>query len=516
MFLNGIKTLRSLVFLTYQNRIGRQLAFLAVAGMVHLTTRLDQWNHPMVGDDFLGIRDSQMPIRNGSFIENVWLVGGGKWRPLSTSILLWLGQSWGYDYAKFQILNSILLVGLAWATGFVALRLGVPFGVAMAMSGATVLSPFTWMAQTSIYGMMELLALLLTLASAYFAIKVISNHARSRLNVVLSVIFLFAAGHAHERFVSCSLVLTLFFLCLSKSHDARRWAWTPLLIPIFYVASRAFVLRLDPLQGGGESNLGQNLGNWIIAHFFDAMRMLFGGYSATGVFYTANPLADLRTRSDLDWLPVVAVAGLSLICLLFLREHSAEGRTDERRRKLSQSMLLLCLSLSVLLPAATVAERIEGRWLFAPQVLIVLAVGVLSSRSESIWGVASRYFCPVFFCLVALYYLPNSADYLRFRDQPSQVMSAVAEAAPEYGPWVLVISQVDPAVPTEWQFGYGNAFTQLPNPPYLASVVTGRRNDCPVLKKQIPCVVVRLSGLEDPGKPAVVLTRIASISINRS
>lgn len=516
MVLSSIDTQRPVIGFLNRHRIARHLALLVITGVVHAITRLDQWKHPMVGDDYLGIRVTQMPVRDGSFLENIWLVGGGKWRPLTTAILIWLGQAWDYDYGNFQILNSTLLVCAAWFTGFLALKLDVSFGVALASSVSVVLSQFTWMAQSSIYGIMEFLALLLTIGSTHYAIKAATGDVRCRVNVGLSTLLLFAASMAHERFVLCAFVLALYFLVLGKSSHTMQMAFAPLLIPVFYVASRALVLQLDPLAGGGESNLEQGLGSWIGVHFWDALRMLFGGYSATGVYYTANPLADLRTRSDLEWLPVVAVAGLSLIFFLFLREHSAEGRIEERRRKLHQSTLLLCLSLSVLLPAATVIERIEGRWLHAPQVLFVLAVGVLSSGSKSIWSIASRYFYPVFFCLVALYYLPNSTDYLRFRDQPSQVMSAVAEVAPEYEQWVLVVSQVDPAVPAEWQFGYGNAFTQLPNPPYLASVVTGRRNDCPVLKKRIPCVVVRLSGLEDPGKPAVVLTRVASISINRS
>lgn len=514
--MSGIDTKRPAVSFLKRDRIGRHLTLLLVTGVVHAITRIDQWKHPMVGDDFLGIRDSTMPIRNGSSLQNFWQVGAGKWRPLSTSILLFLGHVWGYDYGKFQVLNSTLLVGTAWFTGFFALKLGVSFGATIAISVSVVLSQFTWMAQSSIYGVMELLALLLMIGSAHFAIKTISGDAKSRLNLGLSTLFLFAATMAHERFVLGAFVLASFFLIIGKSSDIKQLAFVPLLIPIFYVASRTFLLRLDPLQGGGETNLQHNIGVWIGVHFWDALRMLFGGNTATGVFYTAHPLADLRTRNDLVWLPVVAIAGLGLICFRSLREHSAEDSAEERRRTLHQSTLLMCLSLSTLLPAATVTERIEGRWLFAPQVLFILALGALTSGRKSIFGIVSRYFYPVFFCLVALYYLPNSADYLRFRDQPSQVMSVVSEAAPKSEPWVLVISQVDPAVPTEWQFGYGNAFTQLPNPPYLASVVTGRRNDCPVLKKRIPCVVVRLSGLEDPGKPAVVLTRVASISINKT
>ena len=516
MVLSSIDTQRPTVDFLNRHRIAHHLFLLVIPGVVHVLARLDQWNHPMVGDDYLGIRVTQMPVRNGSFMENVWLVGGGKWRPLTTAILIWLGQAWGYDYGNFQILNSILLVCIAWFTGFLALKLEISLGVATAISVSVVLSQFTWMAQTSIYGVMELLALLLTLGSAHYGIKAASGDARCRLNVGLSTFLLFAASMAHERFVLCAFVLALYFLVLGKSTDTHRVAFAPLLIPVFYVAFRALILQLDPLAGGGESNLEQNLGTWIGVHFWDALRMLFGGYSATGVFYTANPLADLRTRNDLVWLPVVAIAGLGLICFRLLREHSAENSAEEQRRKLHQSALLMCLSLSTLLPAATVTERIEGRWLFAPQVLFILALGVLTSGRKSIWSIVSRYFYPVFFCLVALYYLPNSADYLRFRDQPSQVMSAVAEAAPKSEPWVLVVSQADPAVPAEWQFGYGNAFTQLPNPPYLASVVTGRRNDCPILKKRITCVVVRLAGLEAPGKPAVVLSRVASISINRS
>ena len=327
----------------------------------------------MVGDDYLGIRVARMPIRDGILTENVWLVGGGKWRPITTSLLLWLGKWWGYSYRNFQFLNSALLVTIGVMVGFIALRVSGSIIAASVLTAVSEISQFTWMAQTSIYGVMELLSGLFILMSAYWAFGAIKFSTRSTKYVIYSTVLLFMATLTHERFVICSLVFSLSFLMQSHSRDLKRKAWIPLLVPLFYFVTRTFILNLDPLAGGGESTLRIKGGFWIGSHLLDAVQMLLGGFSGLGIYYLPNAITANRSRADLGLLPVLG----STVVLLFVALRGRLRDNDEGAMSHSRSrvvpIMFLMLSMTCLVPAATVAERIEGRWLYVPQLLLLLA-----------------------------------------------------------------------------------------------------------------------------------------------
>ncbi|NBO53115.1 MAG: hypothetical protein EBU84_00660 [Actinobacteria bacterium] len=507
-FLNFFTRLRA--------RRGASLLILVFTSIVaHICTRLNTWRYPMVGDDYLGIRVAQMPIRSGSFFENIWLVGGGKWRPITTSLLMYLGSQWGYEYRNFQILNSILLIAVAVAAGMVALQISSSMVLSVAITTVVVSSQFTWMAQTSIYGSMELLSALFVICSASCALRTLQADENSARLAAYSTLFLFAATLTHERYTIGSLVLAIFFLLQGQSKEAKRLAWLPVLIPLFYVVTRTFLLDLDPLAGGGESSLRTKGGPWIAQHLSDSFEMLFGGHSGLGVYYTPNAIALDSSRSDLGPWPVVGIA----LVVLFVGYIGQRNR--HKQVEISQAIsrrstvFLLMLTVSSVIPAATVFERIEGRWLFTPQILLLLTILAWTTRVPGRRQLAVSFIFPAICGALSLYYAPNSSNYLAYRDQPSGVVAMVEKVAPSMGPWVLVISQGDTSVPTEWQFGYGNVFEQLSNPPYFTSISSGGANRCPKLKQRITCVVVRLNGLNFPQTVMSTMTLSTLDSLRR-
>lgn len=467
----------------------------------HLILRLPLRRTPMYGDDYLGVRVAMMPIRSGTFFENIWLVGGGKWRPVTTSLLLFLGQKWEYSYVPFQILNSVLLITVAMLAGFICLRLTSALLPSVLTSAAVISSQFNWFAQISIYGSMELLAILFLLGSV--AVFVSSRDAKLGLKtrVNLSVLSLLFASLCHERYILSSLVFVGFLIILQQRTQDSIGVWKPLLVPAAHVVLKGFVLDLDPLTGGGESNFRQSAGPWILSHFLDSAKMLSGWFSGAGHFYNGDKLGVLAREDSFGWIGSAVIGTAALVTVITI--VWGLGSVDRRIRTLSLlefPLMLIGQVMVCLIPAAMVVQRIEARWIFASQILLLIASSTSVCLVIKNRAVVAASLLPAAFLGIGIAYLPSSDSYTILRDQPTAVLEELQTRAPLTGPWSLVITQSDRNVSTAWQFGYGDALSQLPNPPYFVNISPDPHADCVREKSEMPCLRVTLKGLDTVGE----------------
>ena len=487
------------------------LQLLTVAVISHLLTRLPTWDHPMYGDDFLGVRVATMPIRDGSLWENIWLVGGGKWRPVTTSVLLWIGSRWGFSYPPYQILNSVLLIFLATSSGFMCWIFGGRRLASLMTSVAVTVSQFTWMSQISIYGVMELLAGIFLLLMVYFTWKVENTDTPSISHARIASLFLLLASFTHERFLLCALPLVAYLAMQKVCAELRSRSWEPLLVPLLHLFLKGLLLRMDPVAGGGESDIQASAGPWILGHLLDSVKMLLGAYSGAGFFYSPNAITKLHNYLNLGNGAFIASALMIVFVVLVTKRLGIQNRAWSP----AFTVFLGATTIAALLPAATVVERIEGRWILVPQMLLLMSLGAWTGHSpRRLFTAVGVIFASLTLCF-GLWYLPTADSLLALRDQPSVTMSMIENVAPSTGDWVLVISQEDSTAPVSWQFGYGDALSQLVNPPYITYINTLNRGLCPVMRRTVTCVVVKLRGLDVPNSPVVTQTRAGPQSENR-
>jgi hypothetical protein len=321
-----------------------------------------------------------------------------------------------------------------------------------------------------------------------------SVNAESRIN--MAVFLLLAATLCHERYIVCSVIFVGYLVIWQRNMSIVIRTWKPLIIPVFHVLVKAFVLQVDPLNGGGESNFRESVGTWIISHFFDAIKMLTGWFSGAGHFYNQDQLGTLAEQKSLGIIgPAVLTIAVLIILGFMIPQIRRRGQLGTTATSGSQ-FLLLGLALSCLIPAASVVQRIEARWLFASQILILLAsttgvCAVMKSRRSFAGSVL-----PAAFLCLGVAYLPSSDSFTVLRDQPTMVLDLLSERAPTNGPWSLVITQSDRDVSTEWQFGYGDALSQLPNPPYFANISRDPRAGCVHGWTKVRCFRVTLDALD--------------------
>lgn len=448
---------------------------------------------PMYGDDFLGVRDSLMPNSRSGFWVDFWLAGAGKWRPISTPIILWMGRSFGFSYLPYLYVNLFLLAFCSIYVGFIGFQLTKSKALAVSISAAAAVSHFTWLSQISIYGAMELLATIFLLIGFSASIAATSSARNSSRYMLISFLAVIASSYSHERFLIAAPIFALYYFLqrYSMSGFQRRLPALFLTIPVTHVFIKSFVLNLNPIQGGGEGSAGSGFNFGFLSRYIDALGMLFGFHSSSGIFYSSSIIGETANNSALRWQGfIILLIGIFAVGLLFRVFKKAQGAQDclTLGGNNRHTLLAIALSLALLVPASTVTSRIEGRWIYASQVFLLFAVSSYLMNHMPRNLIRTIAFCvlPVSYALLSIAYFHRSESYTVLRDVPSKVVTTLDLLTRSKKPWVLAIDSRASTLPLQWQFGYGGVFSQLANPPYRVDW----NGVCPELLKRVECLTV--------------------------
>jgi len=460
-------------------------------------------NTRLSGDDFLLVNFwSQLPIDAKSIWDLLWLTGQDKWRPVSTVPLVLLSRNLGFNNQFFVLINLVLLSILASVVGSYTYSISKRFSVAFVSMAAVAITPFNWYAQTSLFGIMEILDILLCLLGLILLCKNFENETGSTF--ALSYTFLFAASLTHERFlivpISC-WAYSLFFRC---NTERNRFPIYLLTIPLLHIFLKGFVLHIDPFTGGGESNIRSSFGPWILGHFRDSFSALFGMKSGMGIYYSDGTFQAKASASHLEFFGLVIFlpALISLVYIFLRRADSTQTpKTALSSQLLMRSGLFLVSALALLIPSATVVERVEGRWLLAPQIFLLIAFVSLiiylceaNTPNPKIIGYLAVSFS-LAIVTTGLIYRDHSKDYLAVQSQPTIALQKLDSVVPVNEDWGVLINQTDSNMPAAWQFGYGTIFSQLSNPPSFVQFGSSW-NQCMTAAQEYTCFQIELHGLD--------------------
>ena len=450
----------------------------------------------MYGDDFLGVNAALQPNGSTGIWSDIWLAGGGKWRPVSTPIMLWMGRHFEYSYRPHQILNFSLLILCAALVGVLSYHLYKSILTASITSFAISISHFTWLGQISIYGQMEFLAIIFLVSAtttALASIQLPSTMSRKALWLqLLTVVLLLLSTFTHERYLLAAFCFWLLFLIGSPAgSQLRTRSYLFLIIPAIHTFLKGVLLNLDPIAGGGESKLRDVRSWWLLQHLGDSFLGLFGYFSGAGKYYLDWPIGQLGKQSDLRIIGILIITvPLAITFLLLKLQNKSESSISFKYFRI-KSIFLFSLVIATIAPAASVLQRIEPRWLLAPQIFFLLLCTTVVSRFDvdKLLKMIASIILPICFITVSIFYTEKSGVYTALRDQPSAAILSVEKVAPPQGDWVLSIHQADANMPVNWQFGHTRAFSQMKNPPYK---VYFSATGCSEIYDKIPCVSILL------------------------
>lgn len=456
----------------------------------------------LYGDDFLLVNEIGLPRGQVSVSDGLWWTGLDKWRPIATGAHIFLVELFGFDYPSYTFVNSLVLLAVAFLAGLLGRELSSSMLVGIAVATFVTYSPNNWYFRYALHGLMEALALLFVLLFLLILVRAVRRPSDSGHSMaLLALLAITSASLTHERYLFVLPAVWAVLVCSrSLPNPVRKTANLYLLVLFFSVSIRVFLLGVDPATGGGESSLRTGAGLWIGARLLDATGFVFGTHSPVGRYFSATTFGIFANNQSLG-LTVLLPLGLGVVvaALHATRMNSPVKKGEIGSHQNFGLILLGITSLTCLVPAATVQERIESRWIFGSQVLVLI---VLLTAATKIWRLSQTKITAglivasvvLTFTWPAVAYQDDVDFSLRFRDQVQTSLETLNSLF-HREPWGVLISQTDQTFPLQWQYAYGAAFSQLKNRPqfvYFGSDFGA----CPRLRVKYRCVSVKHKGFE--------------------
>lgn len=451
-------------------------------------------NNPQIYDgQFLG---DDLQVWNGhnagtyasNFQESIQNTSLDKWRPINTLLMIPILKVFEDSHRNFYYFSTCLLaitLSALWMTAQKIKRHSSAVSTSAVLLGVLAVgsSPFTFFARGGVFGLLEIGPVILCLVSFYtFQLAKLSS---GRRFLLYSSMFALAAGLIHERFLAFSIALSIIIAWRARTIVGWRGLWLmPLFNILFYVYFAFVVLNANILKGGGEQQFNDTAGIWIVRRSLLAAIHLIGGAGGETIFFdSARPsqFAPKMEFSDSYSLkfPLSILISIVFIACMFIRRWRTNRISlgEESRFSMNSSIEGLFIAAILLLPAATVSERIEARWLFAPLVFLVLALMILPSAMY--WPVKVGQFMVLALFIVSNYTNQNSYQEFDFwRIRSVNVIETVVKGSEQIqGEWHLAIVWPEPSdihSILNWSLSDGKVFNELENKPIR--VVLGHQN----------------------------------------
>ena len=330
------------------------------------------------GDDLgyiLAFKDGQCGTVASQILTTVC---ADKFRPVAAGFILLLFNLFDSTITHYMTVNVLLQAISATLVFAIAYHLSKSnFVVALCIAITVATSRFAAYQVTQVIGPVEGLALPLFLAVVYSVIRADERQEDTWRFGWAAILLSFLLIHNHERYILISAWLGVVFILLPNFRVLPRKYFVALIaacvaLPVFYVTYKITVLHSPFLVGTGGSHLDFDSGR-MLEHLRQAVLPIFG--FNTGPDY----LVGVRLRS-LHWFPAWILASMFFITIVLVISLGVKSALNSQAKSILIQLssirwpiLLFVLSLLLLLPAISTI-RVEQRWLFAPFILMLLAV----------------------------------------------------------------------------------------------------------------------------------------------
>ena len=321
-----------------------------------------------MGDDMNLWRCQQAGTLSSSVFQALTESGTEKYRPVASLLFLATYKMFDGNFHAYVLFNLISHCAMGAALGVVVARLFVrKYVIGTVFCLLFVTSRFAYYNVLQRYGIMEEWALLWISLSALFAVD-FYRRGRRRSAVLASVMF-FLAIYTHERYVAAAGFLALTF-ALSKFGSVKMrvgLAALPAVVVLSNIWVKHSLLHIHFLTGTGGFHIDFNP-RPIGTFFISALADIFG-FDNGSPYFSGR---DFRDFGLWGFLPGAAMTvSFMAIGALYLRHF---GRAASR-----EVLIFLSLLLPLLL-SASVTVRLEFRWIFASELVLIMAVFMMTAK----------------------------------------------------------------------------------------------------------------------------------------
>lgn len=459
------------------------------ATSLYLINPVSSPQNNFLGDELEIKRASEAGGYASSWSDSISDTSLDKWRPLNTLFITTVIRFLPHTYGGLSWLSSVLMLLLATCFYVIVSKLSDLSQLRVAgrvrlitQLGTLVItsSHFAYFARTGIFGFLELMPLTLSLVGFLFFQRAIQNGNLG--TAAISALSVASAGLIHERYHIVSIAFALLASHrLNRIKNRWRISCCFLVGPLVFVVA-IVLLSFNGLRGGGTYPLSSTFGVWIVFRLALAALHVFGGAGGESVFFELeSPYRFINNQTfwynyqlcipALLVLGAVVPAGYLLIVRRRKRAVSDEamGSHETRCGSALAGRDAIVVALALLLPAATVIERIESRWLYGSLTFLTVGVCLLSGSQRSPAQVRAGCLTALLLLAVGNFLHRNSFqeyDYWRLRSV--KVLNAVRTEEPASGYWSLLVDTPgtdNPNIFLPWALGFGAALMDLNNAP---------------------------------------------------
>jgi peptidoglycan/LPS O-acetylase OafA/YrhL len=282
----------------------------------------------------------------------------------------------GINLEKIFFIN-VLIQSSTTVVAYLIFRLvpRVPIFLAVVCALFVGTSRFALYQVTQLTGLVENVSAFMFILAFYYVAKGY-NKRFSYLDYGLSIGFLVLAVFAHERYLSAIpwFAFAWFFFSSSKTHSVRVSLF---VIPFFVAVANIFikvVLGSSVLEGTSYVKISLIPGLSFLVHFSQAFFTLIGlnysSYHVGGAGVMSRAFA-----AHWIWLIILPISLFTVLALPFRFREKSENFPRLGGLLFSLAVLIIFMLIP---PAYTV--RLDQRWLFIPQFLIILCCLVACSE----------------------------------------------------------------------------------------------------------------------------------------
>lgn len=327
-----------------------------------------------------------------SFFEQTFLnTGANRFRPIFSFFQYIELELFGKSYSNivfFNIFfNGLIIITLYSIILNVTKSKFLPFLVTLLY----LTSRFSYYNITEFNGILESLSIFFLLMMIIFSIKFWMYRNKSYYYAVL--LFYFCIIFTHERYIVLAgfIIFMLFMVNFLSIKQKIIYSFFPIIILIFNITIKKFVLALPFLVGTGSSHeMGFQFKQSLIHYFQSLFNIL--GYS-NGPLYLNGYTIEVMTKSEQICTGII----LLLTVIIFLRFLYTNIICKKENRINEIKIFLLFLSAILLIILSfSLTIRVEQRWLYAPYVLYIIYFTYIVNKQKS------KYILGLFLGFIAL------------------------------------------------------------------------------------------------------------------
>lgn len=418
------------------------------------------------GDDYLLLNASRSSDGYASSLSGcVNDIGMGKWRPMFVCTVTPLLKLVGDRYWCYFLLNLVLIFLICLITANLLQRIvKLPeWNIAFCVF-VVPFSRFAWYGRVSPFGVMEFGALLFALLFARQFMSALAKQTNRSWYLAGGLACLSALFHERYLALLAAGFLVSIFNVRNKRTRVPLAPW--LLLSGSLLAIKVFLLDTDPLVGGGEAPLRSSVDTWVLEHFLVGVKAVAGIGNGTNIGFDESGYVRLPALGALGKVWLVALLLIVLVIFILkstLHRGLSTSKSDSSKGLMGHQtvmcQLLLISGLLLIAPASMIISRIEGRWLFGPEVfLFIFMIVVLRSQKWRILFIS----CFLLFSVTCLKFLPEYEQPIRLSNQVLEYVHEKLDGRTD-----LVYTVVDPRGRSQlvdwldWVLGRAEKFKQI-------------------------------------------------------